>query len=302
MVADPSADNSALREELSLEQAVHSSDCEILRMAISNPALTEDLALSVLKRSDVGPQSLELLSKKPVAKNPKIRLALVMNHATPRHVSMALLSQLFTFDLMKVALTPVVAADLKVAAEQALIDRIEKLSPGEKLSLARRSFGQVAAALLLDLEPRVNRAALDNGRLTEAHLAKAVTMPKASAALIHAICEHPKWSVRRDLRAALLRSEKLPLSKAVEFAHGFPPAMVREILRNSRLPSGIKTVGTARNGRIESHVKDFATELLLRQGFSRRRECPVLRLRNQRPVRAASFSPNPFCRSNWTKV
>ncbi len=223
-----------------LEHDVHSPDPEILQLIVSDPALSEDLALALLKRSDLPSNIIEQLSKKAVGKSRKVRFALVTNPKTPRHVSVTLVRQLFTFDLMKVALTPVVAADLKIAAEQALLDRLETVSSGEKLSLARRSSGRVAAALLLDPDPKVCRTALDNGRLTEAHMTKAVTAPKASAAFIHAVCEHSKWSVRRDVRAALLRTETLSLSKAVEYALVLPPALVREIMRNSRLPSGIK--------------------------------------------------------------
>jgi hypothetical protein len=38
---------------------------------------------------------------------------------------------LFTFDLMQVALTPVVAADIKRAVEEQILLRIESLSAGE---------------------------------------------------------------------------------------------------------------------------------------------------------------------------
>ncbi len=239
-LGDSPTEGAALPRSSSLEQGVHSSDPEILQSIVSDPALSEDLALALLKRSDLPSNIIEQLSKKAIGMTRKIRFALVTNPKTPRHVSVTLVRQLFTFDLMKMALTPVVAADLKIAAKQALMDRLEAVSSGEKLSLARRSSGRVATALLLDPDPKVCRTALDNARLTEAHMTKAVTSPKASAAFIHAVCEHPKWSVRRDVRAALLRTEKLSLSKAVEYAQVLPPALVREILRNSRLPSGIK--------------------------------------------------------------
>jgi hypothetical protein len=213
---------------------------DVLESAISDPGFTEDLALSLLKRSDLPTTILELLSKKTLANSRKVRFALVAHPKTPRHISVTLLRQLFTFDLMRLALTPVVAPDLKVAAERALMDRLEKLTSGERLSLARRSSGAVASALLLDSDPRISNAALDNSRLTEALLTRAITAPRASAAFIRAVCDHAKWSLRRDVRAALLRTEKLPLSRALEYAHSFPPIQVREILQNSRLPGGIK--------------------------------------------------------------
>ena len=223
-----------------LDSAIYSSSNDALESTISDPSLTEDLALSVLKHSDLPATILEQLSKKAVATRRKVRFALVAHPKTPRHVSVNLLRQLFTFDLMRLVLTPLVAADLKVAAERALLDRLEKLTSGERLALARRLSGAIASALLLDSDPRICKAALDNNRLTEGLLTKAITTPKASAAFIHSVCDHAKWSLRRDVRAALLRTEKLPLSRALEYAHSFPPTQVREILQNSRLPGGIK--------------------------------------------------------------
>jgi hypothetical protein len=40
---------------------------------------------------------------------------------------------------------------------------------------------------------------------------------------------------------ALLRNEKTPIAKAVEFARTLPTALVREILHGSRLPGNAKT-------------------------------------------------------------
>lgn len=221
----------------SLEQSVHSADAEVLKAAVSNPVLTEDLALVLLKRTELAPELLEQLSKKSVIKGRKVKLALVSHCRTPRYVSVTLVRQMFTFDLMQVVLTPVVPAEVKKAAEEVLLKRLETLTAGEKLSLARRASGRVAAALLLDPEQRICHAALDNSRLTEADIVKALTAAKAGAAFVRSVCSHPKWSLRREIRMALLRTEKLPLSFALEYAGGFPAAVVREILRSSSLPA-----------------------------------------------------------------
>jgi len=227
-------------EAASLEQAVHSTDAEVLKAAVADPALSEDLALVLLKRTDLAPELLEQLSKKSVIKGRKVKLALVSHSRTPRYVSVTLVRQMFTFDLMQVALTPVVPADVKKAAEEVLLNRLETLTAGEKLSLARRASGRVAAALLLDPEQRICHAGLDNSRLTEADVVKALTTAKARADFVRSVCNHPKWSLRREIRMALLRTEKLSLSYALEYARGFPPAVVREILRSSNLPAHIK--------------------------------------------------------------
>jgi hypothetical protein len=64
--------------------------------------------------------------------------------------------------------------------------------------------------------------------------------PEASTAFVEALCRHSRWSLRREIRVALLRNEKTLMARAVEFARSIPPAQVREILHNSRLPENIK--------------------------------------------------------------
>jgi hypothetical protein len=223
-----------------LEQAIGSHDLKLLKAIVTNAALSQELALALLKRADLPGEVLEQLSKKPVAKDRKVQQALVAHPKTPRYVSGTIVRQMFTFELMQAALTPIVPADVKKAAEEALLKRLETLTSGERFTLARRASGRVAAALLLDREARISHAALDNAKLTETHLVKALTGRKAGASFVHAVCAHPKWPLRRDIKVALLRHEKLPLSHALEYARGLPAKIVREILRVSTLPAPIK--------------------------------------------------------------
>ena len=225
----------------SFEETIGSSSAEVLTAAASDPALNEDLALALLQRTDLPSEVLERLSKNRAATGRKVKLALVRHPKTPRHVSLSLLRQLFTFDLMQVALTAVIAGDIKVAAEETLLKRLESIASGARLSLARRASGRVAAALLLDPEPRVVQVALENPRLTEAMVRQALLRPESGAALVRAVCEHAKWSLRREIRLALLRNEQTPIDRAMEFARSLPPTQVQEVLRSSRLPAPVRS-------------------------------------------------------------
>src|SRR5208337_888587 len=119
----------------------------------ADPSLTEDLALSLLKRADLHAQVIEQLARNASAlKSRKVKVALASHPHTPRHVSVPLARQFYTFDLMRVALSPSVPADVKVAVDDILISRLETVTLGERLTLARRSSGRVAAALLLEGE------------------------------------------------------------------------------------------------------------------------------------------------------
>jgi hypothetical protein len=196
--------------------------------------MSEDEALAALQHPDLAASDLAALARSPsTLKCRKLVLALATHPRTPRHSSIPLLRRMFTFDLMQVALAPAVPADLKRLAEEQMLVRLDALSAGEKISLARRASARVAAELLQEPDSRIVVAALENSRLTEALLGAALAKDHAPQALFDIVSTHTKWSERRDLQIALLRSEKLPLDKVRKFANNFSPDFLQEILPES---------------------------------------------------------------------
>ena len=76
---------------------------------------------------------------------------------------------------------------------------------GQKLTVARRGSGRVAAALLAGGHPRVVQVALDNSRLAEAHLLRVLADAGLSAAVLELVASHAKWSRIPNIGAALVR-------------------------------------------------------------------------------------------------
>jgi len=214
-----------------------------------DPALAEDLALALLNHRDLPAESVVQLAKNTtISKFRKVRFAIATHPRAPRHLSLRLIREFYTFDLMRFALLPPVAADLKRAAEELLVSRLASVTLGERITLARRASGNVAAALLADKEKRVWQTALENSRLTEAAVAAAIVRSKATPAFVEAVCRHPKWSLRQEIRLALLRNEKTPPARALEFARTLAPAQLRDILLASRLPQRVKNLLTEELG------------------------------------------------------
>jgi len=237
LTSRPAAKQSAVP----LEEAVHSVAIEEVLRAAGDPALTAELALAMLQRADLAGRVIEELARnRSLLKLRSVKIALASHPQAPRHVSVPLVRKFYTFDLMKVALSSSVPADVKRTADETLMGRLKTVSLGERMTLARRGSGRIAGALLLDVEERIMRAALENARLTEAFVVRAVLKPEAGSALIHAAAAHSKWSYRRDVQVALLRTEYLSLARALAFVHWMTTAKLREILQTSRLPQRIK--------------------------------------------------------------
>jgi hypothetical protein len=200
------------------------------------PGISEDAALALLKSSDVTGEALAQLAKNSISStNRKVMYGLATHPRTPRHVSIPLLRRLFTFDLMQMALAPAVAPDIKRVAEEQILTRLESLPTGQKITLARRASGRVAAGLLQDSDRRVIFAALDNAKLTEPLVVQALMKPNGPETLFVLVSEHSKWSQRREVQTALLRSENTPLERANDFARNFSPEFLREIVPGARM-------------------------------------------------------------------
>jgi len=231
----------SFRDATSLEAALGSVDKEVLIGIASSHALTEDLALALLKRRDLPQAALEALAKNGrVLKHRKVKSAVVVHPKTPRHVSLPMMRSMYTFELMQVALTPVVATDVKMAVEDVLISRLSTLTAGERLTLAKRGSARVAAALLEDSDQRVVEAGLNNPYLSEALVVKALVQPRSSELLATYVCRHQKWSMQKDVQAAALRNEFTPFGSAIRFAESFSASGLKDLFRQSALPQKIQ--------------------------------------------------------------
>jgi hypothetical protein len=58
--------------------------------------------------------------------------------------------------------------------------------------------------------------------------------------LVEAVCHKSGWSVRRQVRIALLHNAETPLAHALEFARSLPSTQLAEILHGSQLPENVK--------------------------------------------------------------
>jgi hypothetical protein len=128
---------------------------------------------------------------------------------------------------MDLTLSPKTEAHVKVAGEQIVLARLATITPGERITLAKRASKRVAAALLLDPDPRVMQAALTNPRMTMASVAGAIADERACQPLVHAICRDPRWYAQPEVQVALLRNPHTPRARALYFIGELPVTVLR---------------------------------------------------------------------------
>jgi hypothetical protein len=228
---------SVSRPDDGVEELVESVFVEDLAVAAAHPALNENLALALLRRRDLPAAAIEAMARNnSVIKRRKVLIEIVQHERTPRHIALPFLRRLFTFELMDVALAPAEAADLKLVAEDLLIKKLETLSLGERIALARRGSPGVAGALLLHAERPVVEAAMQNPRLTEASIVSSLTRSEVPVLLLSIVIAHPKWSLRREIQLAILRRSEATETIVRQTAAKLPKRAIYEVLQHTRLP------------------------------------------------------------------
>ncbi len=129
---------------------------------------------------------------------------------------------------------------MKKLAEEMVLTKMHALPRGEKITLACRASGRVAAGLLVTEDSELIRAALSNPFLTEARLLKVLALSSLPSLLVESISQHEKWSRAYHLRLALIRHPLTPFARVVEFLPDVAAGDLRDICQDSRMPDRVR--------------------------------------------------------------
>ena len=224
-----------------LENLLYHRSREVLDAVLDNPHLREQHLIVMLARQDLSREALvRIAQNKEWMKSYLLKTAVLKHPRTPRHLALPLLKFVYLFDLMATAASPGVSPDLKRLAEEALLAQREGLPLGQRLSLARRGSPRIAAGLLLDPDPRVIRAALDSPSMTDQSIAAALLLEKSGGELTDAVAAHSRWSVRRSVKLALVRSRHLSLARFASILADLSLADLRDLMEDRRIAPNLR--------------------------------------------------------------
>ena len=216
-----------------LAALLHHPATDVLLALLDNPAFDEAKLCLLLERKNLPGEVLEEVARgKPLLKSYQVKRALAFHPKTPRLHGLRLLRDLYLMDLVKLALSPAVPAELKHTAEDQLLARLPQLPLGQKITLARRGPARVCGALLAEGHAQVVPVALDNPNLTESQILKALSRDKLPVPVIPAIIQHKKWSISYNIRLALVRHPSAPLATIL----GYLPELTVSDLRELAAP------------------------------------------------------------------
>jgi len=195
----------------------------------------EDEALAVLDNPYVTPAICQ-----QIAQNQRlvgfysVRLKLVANKHTPQAHAVKLVHYLYWSDLVWLSVDVKVAAPVRRAIDNILVNKVDKLTLGERITSAKRCSQTLVKALLFDPDPKVFAALLLNQRVREDDLLLVAGSDRASSAQLQLLADDRKWSYRYAIRKALAMNPLTPRSTAASLLRTLSARDLRLIHANPR--------------------------------------------------------------------
>jgi hypothetical protein len=171
--------------------------------------------LRELRRPDLAAADVERILRNPEARRfHAVRLAIAGHRNTPRMQALSLVGTLYWRDLAHLSSDVRVHPEIRRSADVHLLRRLPELAVAERIDLARVAGRGALLMLRQDPDPRVVAAFLDNRFATEVDVVQAAALSRARPESLAGIAGHPRWSVRRSVREALLANPNLPEAAA----------------------------------------------------------------------------------------
>jgi hypothetical protein len=169
----------------------------------------------------------------------------VLNPKTPRALAQRLLPNLYWHDLAEAAASPRLEGGIRARAEGLLKDQLDDLRLGEKIALARIATPALLRPLLIEPEPKILAAALENPRLRESDLAGLLQSADATRALAETVASSSRWMKSYAVRVALVLQPRTPLALALAQLTSLVPRDLRRVALAPGLP-GVVQAAAAR--------------------------------------------------------
>ena len=214
--------------------------------AIDNPHLGDEEMLLLLRNRRARPALLTRIGKdRRWTRNSEVRRLLVQHPQVPTALARSMLSNLFWKDLLDVSVNLRVNPVIRRQAERMLQLRVEDLTLGEKIALARRAPRAVITGLIHSDEPRLLRSVLGNPTLIEQDAVNIAGAGRSGGDVLTHLAEHPRWGVRRSVRQALIRNPRTPVAVSLRLIGGLPRRDLKELIRDAGVPKIVR-VGAER--------------------------------------------------------
>ena len=185
-----------------------------VRRALRNPFVTAEVIDA-------------LAENRRLAGSYEVRSAVARHRRTPETTALRFISGLFWRDLLDISVDMRISPAVRRVAEKYLVERLKRVTVGEKIAIARRAAGGTLKHLMKDPNLTVVKALLSNPRLTEPGLLPLVSNEEALPRVLDLVASDPRWAMRYEIRLALCRNPRSPYRVIFEL---LPSLLRRDLL------------------------------------------------------------------------
>jgi hypothetical protein len=125
-------------------------------------------------------------------------------------------------------------------AEAHINEKVLAMPLGIKKALAKRASGNVLMRLIEDGMKDVVSSCLNSPYMTEAIICKVLNMKRIASQVVRLISEHPKWTLRYDVKWSLIRNSHAPLSRVVHFLKNMKTTDLKDLYAAPEVPKSTK--------------------------------------------------------------
>jgi len=198
---------------------------------------TDNEMVLLLRNRQVTPQMLLAIGRdRQWTRNHEVKKLLVLHPRVPLVIARDLLPYLFWKQLAEVTNSHLVNPVVRRMAEDSLKNKIDEMSLGEKMALARQATPRLIGALSTCREDRLLRALLGNGKMRELAAAGIAADDEMPGELLAFIANHHRWGTLRSVRLALLANPRTPIPDALQLLGRLAVRDLQRLARDDNVP------------------------------------------------------------------
>ncbi len=228
------------KSDSDLMTLIRSRDPKVLDELLDHPEIKENTVILLLKNPYISSNTiLKISENKKWMANIRVQAEIVNNPKTPQSLSMELLPNLPSIDLLKTAKNTRISPFLRRKAEIILLEKMKKIPIGEKVNITRRATVYMLKTIAQESNLKVLKALAENPRCTEHIICLSINRPYIPQEFFEYLMHHFKWKHRYSIKLSIVKSPCSPINLVLKLLDDLKKNDLIELSKDEKQPDVI---------------------------------------------------------------
>jgi len=228
------------KTEADLMNLIRSKDPKVLDEVLEHPDIKENIIVLLLRNPYISSSTIMKISENKVwMQSLRIQAEIVNNPKTPQSLSLELLPNLHSMDLLKTAKNNRISPFIRRKAEITLLEKMRKMPIGEKVNIARRATIYMLKTIAQDKNLKVLKALAENPVCTEQIICQAVSREDVPQEFFEYLMQHFKWKNRYYVKLLIVKSPCSPIKLVLKLLEDLKKHDLIELSKDEKQPDVI---------------------------------------------------------------